>query len=124
MHLDLIIKNWPANTKHHSQWTRVTRAAKKALETDDVSSSMEVTEEEMRLIIRAIPARAEGVEEAYMFLALHEGFPAQEWVRMCDASSPRAEEDLEGKIEALQRQIKALEEENRKIKGALRKIAP
>lgn len=109
MHLDLIINHWPASTKRHSQWTRATRAARKALETDDVSSSMEVTEEEMRLIVSAIPERAEGVEEAHIFLALHEGFPAQEWVRTCAKFHPKTEEDLEEKVEALQRQIEALE---------------
>lgn len=84
MYLNTIIKHWPAEQRYHTRWTRAIRAAKKALERDDISSKTEVTEEEMRLIVRAVPAGAEGVAKARDFLGHYEGFPANEWIRFCE----------------------------------------
>ena len=84
MYLNTIIKNWPAEQQYHTRWTRAIRAAKKALGRDDIGSKTEVTEEEMRLIIRAVPAGAEGVLKARDFLGHHEGFPANEWILFCE----------------------------------------
>lgn len=84
MYLNTIIKHWPAEQRYHTRWTRAIRAAKKALERDDISAKTEVTEEEMRLIIRAVPAGAEGVLKARDFLGHCEGFPASEWIRFCE----------------------------------------
>lgn len=84
MYLNTIIKDWPAEQRYHTRWTRAIRAAKKALERDDISSKTEVTEEEMRLIIRAVPSGAEGAAKARDFLGHHEGFPVNEWIRFCE----------------------------------------
>lgn len=134
MHLNTIIKHWPAEQRYHTRWTRAIRAAKKALERDDIGSKTEVTEEEMRLIIRAVPAGAEGVLKARDFLGHHEGFPTNEWIRFCEKEAKpihslrkeyQADMDkLDEILPEFQRWVEDIQKQINDINQRLNQIAP
>lgn len=135
MYLNTIIKHWPAEQRYHTRWTRAIRAAKKALERDDISAKTEVTEEEMRLIIRAVPDGAEGAEKARVFLGPHEGFPASEWVRFCKREKEKTVHSLRKEYQAdmdkldeilpeFQRWMEDMQKQINDINQRLNQIAP
>lgn len=135
MYLNTIIKHWPAEQRYHTRWTRAIRAAKKALERDDISAKTEVTEEEMRLIIRAVPDGAEGVFKARDFLGHHAGFPTGEWVRFCEKAKEETLRHLRKEYQAdmnkldeilpeFQRWMEDMQKQINDINQRLNQIAP
>lgn len=135
MYLNTIIKNWPAEQRYHTCWTRAIRAAKKALERDDISAKTEVTEGEMRLIIRAVPAGAEGVLKARDFLGHHKGFPVNEWIRFCEREKKKTVHGLRREYQAdmdkldeilpeFQRWMEDMQKQINDINQRLNQIAP
>lgn len=116
--LNTIIKDWPSDDQYNTRYRRVVRAAKKIplIQGDKINANSEVTEEEIRRIIKVMPKSTPGYEHAETFLFTHpEGFPEQKWKQHCEERRFEKTEAYRAIEEGLNNAIREIDQKVNKV---------